>query len=215
MTKIKLAAFRNHFASGLLVLGPLYLSVLFIGYLIRLTDRLVVNPLFEVLPFQMDAQFKVFFTKIAIGAIVILIVSVVGLVAEKFLIRKVISSGEAVIKNIPFFSNIYSSIKEIAQAFFGEKQGQFGRVVYVEYPRREAWAVAFVTNESPWEVHEKVGKDLITIFVPKPPNPATGFFISVPKSQVIDSDMTVEEGIRMVLSFGAVAPPPRNNKDQG
>ncbi len=198
---------RNHFIAGLLVLGPLFLTVVVITYLVRLTDRFIVNPLFHILPFDIDQQFKVIMAKIAIAIIVFFFVGLVGFATERWLFKRLMLTWEALLARIPFFNKIYGSIREIVMAFFGEKKGEFGRVVYVEYPRKGVWTIGFVMNDKTWEVHAKTGKpDLITIFVPKPPNPATGFFIAVPKSELLESDMTVEDGVRLVLSYGSVAP---------
>ena len=198
--------FRNHFISGLLVLGPLYLSIIFLGYLIRLTDHFVVNPFFALLPFQVEASFKVVATKLALALFIICFVSVVGWLAERFIFKKIFSDFEGILKNIPIFSNVYSSIREIIQAFFGDKRGIFRRVVYVEYPRKGVWAIAFVTQEKPWEIGAKTGRPMVNVLVPSPPNPATGFFIMVPCDEIIESSMTVEEGIRLVISAGAAVP---------
>jgi uncharacterized membrane protein len=198
---------RNYFVSGLLVLGPLYLSLLFLVYLLRLADNILVDPLFGVLPFQIDARYKVFLTKAAIVIIVFLFISFIGLLARKFLLKNVLEGGEALLKSIPLVSQIYSSIKEVVHAFLGEKRGIFKRVVFVEYPRKGIFAMGFVMNEERWEIHEKTGKDSINVFVPSPPNPATGFHVFIPKEDVVYSDMSIEDGIRLVISGGGVVPP--------
>ena len=206
MKKGKIISLRTHFMSGFIVLGPLFLSLTFIGYLIRLSDRLVVNPLFQILPFAIDATFKVILTKLAIGLVVFSFVCLVGLAAEKFLFKRILSGLELLLERIPLFNHVYRSIKDITLAFLGQKKGRFGRVVYVEYPRRGAWAVGFVMHDGPWDIHEKLKQDLVIVFVPKPPNPATGFFINVPRNEVVDSSLTVEEAVKLVISLGSAVP---------
>ncbi len=198
---------RTHFAAGLLVLGPLFLTVVFIGYLVKLTDQFVVNPLFRILPIEVDVTFKVFLTKLAIALFVLFFVSLLGLAAEKFIFKKILSGWERLLENIPLFNKVYKSIREVVQAFFGDKSGVFKRAVFVEYPRKGIYAMGFVTQEKRWEGHEKTGRDLVTVFIPSPPNPATGNFIFVPREDLIELDMTVEEGIRLVISGGAAVPP--------
>ena len=197
---------KTHFIAGLVVLAPFFLTLLFIGYLVRLTDAFIVNPVFRLLPIEVDATSKVFLTKVAIAICVLLITSLVGLVAEKFIFKRMLSSGESFLTNIPVFNRIYLSIKDIAVAFFGDKSGVFKRVVFLEYPRKGIYAMGFVTQERRWALHEATGRDLVSVFIPSPPNPATGNFVFVPKEELIEADVTVEEGIKMVISGGAAVP---------
>ena len=89
----------------------------------------------------------------------------------------------------------------------GEKTGVFKRAVFLEYPRKGIYVLAFVMNEKRWAIHEKTGKDIVNVFVPAPPNPATGNFVFVLREELIEADITVEEGIRLVISGGAAVPP--------
>lgn len=198
---------RQYFIAGILVLGPVYITLVFIGYLVKLTDRTVVNPLFQVLPIKFDAHFEVIITKIAIAFFVLLFVCSVGFAAKRFLFKRFLSNWEGLLGNIPLFNKIYFPVKDIAEAFFGDKTGIFKRVVYVEYPRKGIYAVAFLTQEEKkWDIYEKTGKELVSVFVPAPPNPATGNFIFVPREEVIAADMTIEEAIKLVISGGAAVP---------
>ena len=206
-----LKAFRSHFFSGLVISAPFFLTVLFIGWLVKLMDRLVVNPVFRLLPAgAVDAQSKILLTKIAIFVLVTLFLALLGLAAEKLFLRKALSLGEAFLKNIPIFSKVYISFKDIAHAFFGDKSGVFKRVVFIEYPRKGIYAMGFVTQEKPWELSIQTGKELVSVFVPSPPNPATGMFVFVPKEEVIETRVTVEEGIKLVISGGAALPALKN-----
>ena len=105
---------------------------------------------------------------------------------------------------------MYISFKDIAHAFFGDKSGVFKRVVFIEYPRKGIYAMGFVTQEKPWELSIQTGKELVSVFVPSPPNPATGMFVFVPKEEVIETRVTVEEGIKLVISGGAALPALKN-----
>ena len=197
---------QTHFISGLLILAPFFLTLLVVRYLVRLADAFVVDPLFELLPFQVDAQFRVMLTKFLLAVVVVLFVVLLGMLARRFLFRRLLETGEQIISSIPVFSKIYRSFKDIAQAIFGDKAGIFKRVVFLEYPRKGLYAMGFVTQDKPWHLGEKVGKELVSVFVPSPPNPATGFFIFVPKEELIETDVTVEEGIRLCISGGAAVP---------
>lgn len=206
--------FKIHFVSGLVVLAPLFLTILFIGYLVKLADLFIVNPVFQVLPFEMEANFKITLTKIAIGFCVVVFVYAVGLTAERFIFKEIFLSGESFLTNIPIFNRVYLAIKDVAQAFFGDKSGVFKRVVFLEYPRKGLYAMGFVTQEKGWELNEKTGKDLVSVFMPSPPNPATGYFIFVSKEELIEVPVTVEEGIKMVLSGGAAVPASKGGRER-
>ena len=197
---------RQHFISGLLVLAPLFLTTLIIIYLVRLADAFVVNPVFNVLPFQIDATFKVVMAKLAIAAVVLVMVTLIGLGAEKIFMKQFMSGAEGVLKNIPVLNKVYGSVKDIAQAFFGGNKGIFKKVVLVEYPRKGMYALGFVTQERRWEAGRVTGRELSTVFIPSPPNPATGLFIFLPKEEIIETRLTIEDGLKLVISGGAVVP---------
>ena len=203
---------RHYFVTGLVALSPFFLTLIFVEYLIRLADHFVVNPLFQILPFDFDASFKIFLTKFVILVVVIIFVTLIGWTAEKFIFKRLFTAWEGFLNTIPFVNKVYGSIKDVAQAFFGDKRGVFKRVVYVEYPRKGVYALAFVTQDKPWDIHKKTGKDILNVFIPSPPNPATGFFIFVPREEIIDSDLTIEDGIKLVISGGAAIPADHSTK---
>ena len=200
---------RTYFVSGLLVLAPAFLTLLFVAYLVRLTDVFVVNPVFRALPIEVDIHSKIVLAKVLITLCVLVFVTFLGFVADKFIFKKMLEIGESILLNIPVFNKLYLSFKEVTQAFFGDKTGIFKRVVFIEYPRKGVYAVGFVTQDKPWGLSAKTGKDLVSVFLPHPPNPAGGFLVFVPREDLVETDMTVEEALRLVISGGAVVP---NNK---
>lgn len=194
--------------SGLLILAPVFLTVVCIGYLVKLTDAFIVNPLFTALPFEINAQSKILLAKLALAVVVVVFIATVGLAGEKFLFRRLFQGFDGFFKNVPLFNTFYGSIKEVAQAFFGDKRGVFRRVVFLEYPRKGIYSMGFVTQEKRWAIHEKTGKEsIVSVFVPSPPNPATGMFVFAPADELVETDLTIEEGIRIVISGGAAVPP--------
>lgn len=200
---------RTHFFAGLLALAPLFLTLIIVLHLVRMADAFIVNPVFQLLPLKEGHPFKVLLTKTAIAGVVAAFIVLVGLLAEIFIFRKFLAFCESCFKTIPLFNKVYVSIKEVAAAFFGDKKGVFKRVVFIEYPRKGIYSMGFLTQDRRWEMHEKTGKELHTVFVPSPPNPATGFFVFVPQEELIYADMTVEEGIKFVVSGGTALPPPK------
>jgi uncharacterized membrane protein len=201
---------RTHFFSGLAVLAPLFLTFVVIIYLVRVADTFVVNPVFRLLPTDpLDAQSKVILAKLIIAVAVFLFVIMMGMAAERLLFRQFLGAAEGLLKSIPLFNKVYGSIKEIAEAFSGDKKGLFKRVVFIEYPRKGIYTIGFVTQDKRWDASAKTGRELLSIFVPSPPNPATGLFVMVPKEETIESALSVEEAIKVVISCGAVVPPLR------
>lgn len=198
---------RTHFISGLLVLAPLFLTLVVINYLVKLVDKFMVNPVFRFLPIsQVDVSFQTFLAKLLIAVLVFAFVTLIGLGAEKFFIKQLFAAGEGILKSIPVFNKVYGSIQEIAQAFFGDKKGVFKKVVFIEYPRNGIYALGFITHDRRWAASEAIGKDVSTVFIPTPPNPATGYFVFVPNEDIIESELTVEEGIKLIVSGGTVVP---------
>lgn len=198
---------KNHFGSGLLVLAPLFITIRIILYLVRLMDRLVVDPIFTILPVStVEASFKEFLMKSALALLVTLFICLIGLLAERFFFKRFLQSMEVFFSNVPLFNKLYLSVREIAQAFFGDKSGIFKKAVYVEYPRKGLWTLGLMTQDRAWDVHEKTGISMVSVFIPHPPNPAAGFLVFVPKEELLDAGITVEEAIKMVISGGAAVP---------
>ena len=114
--------------------------------------------------------------------------------------------AESVIGRLPIVSNVYSSVKQVTDFAFSENEIQFTRVVAVEYPRKGLWTVGFVTGESMVEIRAAANEPVVSVLMPTSPMPATGFVISVPKSQTIDLDMTMDQAIQWCVSCGVVVP---------
>lgn len=198
--------FRTYFIAGLVVLAPFLAATFIITRLFVMADAFIVDPLFRLLPLEIEMSFKVVLTKLLIAAVVILFVTFVGYATRKFLVGNLFNFGESVLKSIPVFNRIYLFLKDIAQAFFDNKKGAFKRVVFVEFPRKGIYALGFVTQEKPWELSRVTGREIVNVFIPKPPNPAGGYLVLIPREDLIESSLTVEEGIKLIISGGAAVP---------
>ncbi len=120
--------------------------------------------------------------------------------------RFVFNLFESVITQIPFISNIYSSVKQVTDFVFSERDIQFTRVVAVEYPKVGIWSLGFVTGESIPQLKRTLGKEFVSIFIPTSPMPMTGFTINVAKAEVIDLDITIDQAVQFMVSCGVVCP---------
>ena len=133
----------------------------------------------------------------------ILIIFALGIFATNVLGKKLFYWAEKLIASIPLVKNIYSTIKQITNAFSGAVQtDNYQRVIYIQYPRPELWTISFVTGESV----DKSGVRYYHVFVPTTPNPTSGVFIIVPQHDAVDAELTVEEGLKAVISGGLLAP---------
>jgi uncharacterized membrane protein len=203
------ALIRQHFLAGVLVVVPFWVIGWimggFIGALLRLKgwvpselqpDHYIANATIAA------AVNALFLLAMSVGFI--LAISLVGWVSRQVLGRKILEMLSSVIHRIPVIRSIYSALDQLMRTFAGDGTQQFNRVVYVEWPRKGIWAIAFVT--SPAKGTHLPGEGLLNIFVPATPNPTSGFHMIVPESEVREAKMTVEEAFRTILSLGIAQP---------
>ncbi len=115
--------------------------------------------------------------------------------------------GEKILKKIPVVSSVYNSSKQFIQAVSLTSKDGFRKVILVEYPRRGLWVIGFVTCENTGETQLLTEEEVVNVFIPTTPNPTSGFLLLVPKKDVVTLSMTVEEGLKLVVSGGIVTPP--------
>jgi uncharacterized membrane protein len=113
---------------------------------------------------------------------------------------------ESVLKRIPLVRSIYSAAKQFAEIVFTDNTQSFNRVMLIEYPRKGLYSLCFQTSSNLGEVQAKTGEDVVCVFIPTTPNPTSGLILMVPKSEVIELDMEIEEALQMIVSLGVVVP---------
>lgn len=135
--------------------------------------------------------------------------------AVMYLVGKLLAAGigrffwhqvEALINRLPIIRNVYSSVKQVTDFAFSEGEVQFKRVVAIEYPRKGLWSLGFVTGESMMDIRRAAGEPMLSVLMPTSPMPVTGFTISVPKSETIDLNITIDQAIQFCVSCGVVVP---------
>ena len=136
----------------------------------------------------------------------------VGWIAKGLIGRSLIRAAEGVVDRTPIVRSIYSGIKQIAETVFAQSERSFETACLVEYPRRGIWAIGFISTDARGEIAEKASHmaGLISVFVPTTPNPTSGFLLFIPKEDVIELDMSIEDAAKLVISAGLVYP---NGKD--
>jgi len=195
---------RNYFISGLLFSLPLIITFYAIVWIIQTVDSLVqpfIPP--EYLP-QVFLPFPIpgFGILIAVTAFV-----AIGTFAKGFLGNMILEYSEPLLSKMPIIRSIYSTTKQISEAVLKSRSKSFQEVGMIEYPRSGVWTLCFITGVSGDDVQKKTGHhNMVNVFVPTTPNPTSGFLLFVPRSDVMPMGMTVEEGIKMVVSVGMIAP---------
>ena len=119
---------------------------------------------------------------------------------------------ETIITQLPIIRNVYSSLKQVTDFAFNENEMSFSSIVAVEYPRKGIWSMGFVTGEGMREIRDAAGEPILTVLMPTSPMPATGFTISVPKSETIDLNITIDQAVQFCVSCGVVIPDNQQNE---
>jgi uncharacterized membrane protein len=196
---------RHYLIAGLLVWLPILVTVLIIKFLIDLMDTTLL-----LLPNAIQPETLLGFNIPGLGVVLSgVVLLTTGMVVTNLMGRNMVSLWERLLMRIPLVRPIYSAAKQLSETLFSGSGKSFRKVVLVEYPRPGLWTLAFVTGDGVEEAIEKTGRDLVNIFVPTTPNPTSGFFLMVPSKDIIELNMSVDAGIKLILSAGAVGPDER------
>lgn len=193
---------RRWFMAGLLFWIPVGATLLVIRFLIGLLDASLV-----LLPPALRPDAWLAQPLPIVGAVLsIVIIILTGALVANFLGRKLLSWGEQIVARIPLVRSLYTGIKKAAETILSDTGESFRQVLLIEYPRKGIWTIAFQTGTPLGEVQELTADEVITVFVPTTPNPTSGFIVLVPRKDVIPMKMSVEEGLRLIISLGVVTP---------
>lgn len=146
--------------------------------------------------------------------ITILLIFVFGLMTKSIVGNRIVVFGERLLDKIPFVRSIHMAIKKIVDSMVFYRSRGFKKVVLVEFPRRGAYALAFMTGIPGENIQQKTGQRCVSVYVPTTPNPTSGYFIIYPETEVIQMDMSVEEAFTLIISCGIVNPPEPLQKEQ-
>ena len=194
--------FRRYLIAGLLVWLPIGVTVFLVRIMIGLMDRSLL-----LLPSQFRPENVIGFGIPGLGFLLTIIVLLLtGVLAANFVGKSMVSFGESLLDRIPFVRSIYSATKNFAEIVFSGSGQSFKKVLLIEYPRKGIYSLAFQTSSELGEVQERIGEDLVCTFVPTTPNPTSGYIIVLPKKDIIELDMEVEEALKMIMSLGVVVP---------
>ncbi|HAH66704.1 MAG TPA: hypothetical protein DCL72_14800 [Rhizobiales bacterium] len=199
------ARLRGYFLTGLIVVGPVAITIYVVWWFINLVDAWV-KPL---LPQAYLPENYLPFNVPGVGLIVgIFGLMVVGALTANLFGRTIVSYGEMMLDGMPVVRGVYRLLKQIFTTIFSKSGTSFKRVGLIEFPRKGLYAIVFLAGDPPQEIEEKIGggNPLITVFMPNGPNPTTGFIVFVRASEVITLDLPVEDAAKLVVSAGLVSP---------
>jgi uncharacterized membrane protein len=199
------ARLRGYFLTGLIIVGPVAITIYVVWWFINLVDAWV-KPL---IPKTYLPETYLPFNVPGVGLIVGIIgLMVIGALTANLFGRTIVSYGEMMLDRMPVVRGVYRLLKQIFTTIFSKSGSSFKRVGIIEFPRKGLYALVFVSGDPPTEVKEKLGngEELMTVFMPNAPNPTTGFVIFMPAKDVMVLDMAIEDGAKMVVSAGLVAP---------
>jgi len=197
---------RNYFLTGFIVCAPLAITIWLIWSFVGWVDSWVV----PYIPAAYNPDAYVPFRVPGMGLIIALVlITLVGFLTANIIGRKIVSMGEFIVGRMPLVRSIYNGLKQIIETVLSDKSNTFQKVGLIEYPRKGIYALVFMATETGGEVRAKVGDaagQTLAVFLPTTPNPTSGFLLFVPKAEVIELSMSVEDGAKLVISAGLVSP---------
>lgn len=197
-----MAALRRWLLSGLLVLVPLIITVWVLNWVVSTLDQTL-----QILPAAWHPDRLLGMHIPGFGVLLALaIVLVIGAAASNFLGRRLVAWWDALLGRIPIVRSIYSSVKQVSDTLFSESGNAFRKAVLVQWPRPGVWTIAFQTGTPGGDVVHHLDGEFLSIYVPTAPNPTSGYFMMMRKSDCIELAMTVDEALTYVISMGVVVP---------
>jgi len=196
---------KRYFITGLLIWVPLAITAWVLALIVGTMDQSL-----HLLPAAIHPRNVFGFDIPGVGAVLTLLVIVVtGLLAANFIGQRLVVWWERLLARIPVVNSIYNSVKQVSDTLFSSSGNAFRQALLIEYPRRGTWTIAFLTGTPGGEVLRHLDGEHVSVYVPTTPNPTSGFFLMLPKADVIPLDMSVDTALKYVISMGVVAPPVR------
>ena len=199
-----LARLRAYFLTGVIVTAPISITVFLVWQFLSFLDTQVA----ALLPARYNPETYLPFSLPGVGLLVVLgFLTLVGMLTAGLAGRTLVRMGERLLSRMPVVRSVYGTLKQIFETVLAQSSRSFREVVLIEYPRRGIGAIGFVTGPTRGEIQARADEELVNVFLPTTPNPTSGFLLFVPRKDLIHLDMSIEEGIKLVISGGIVAPP--------
>lgn len=206
MFKSFVNGFRRYLVAGLLIWVPLAATILIFRLLLGFSDRalLLLPERYQPenwtwLPF--DVQIP------GLGAVLaVVFLLITGFLGANLLGRRLVHAYEQILERIPLVRSVYGAIKHFSEIVFSEEGTSFKKVLMIEYPRKGLYSLCFLTSQNLQEVQHRTGEEIVTVFLPTTPNPTSGFMLFVPRKDVIELDMAIDDALKLIISLGVVVP---------
>lgn len=203
---MKVTALRNAFISGLLLIAPVGVTIFAVVFLVTKIGEPASGVLFPGV-IDEEAQDYVRLAVYALSTLAVAcIITLLGMFSKLLIGRFLVQTFDRLVSNLPFVKTVYLTVKQIVDTFSQQNTAVFQRAVLLEFPRRGLWALGFLTGSTKGETQARTSKELLNVFVPTTPNPTSGFLVMVPREEVIYLEMSVSEGMKLIISGGAVVP---------
>jgi uncharacterized membrane protein len=198
-----LGRLRAYFLTGVIVTAPISITIFLVWNFLTFLDTKVEG----LIPDRYNPETYLPFSLPGLGLLVMLaFLTLVGMLTAGLAGRTLVRLGERLLSRMPIVRSVYSTLKQIFETVLAQSSRSFREVVLVEYPRRGIGAIGFVTGPTRGEIQDRSEDELVNVFLPTTPNPTSGFLLFVPRKDLIHLDMSIEEGIKMVISGGIVGP---------
>ncbi len=199
---------RRYFITGLLIWVPLAITVWVLSLVVGLMDQSL-----RLLPSALHPKNLFGFDIPGVGTVLtLLMVFLTGIFTANLIGQRLVVWWERLLARIPVVNSIYNSVKQVSDTLFSQNGQAFRKALLVQYPRQGLWTIAFLTGKPGGGVAKHLPEEHVSIYVPTTPNPTSGFFLMLPRSEVIELDISVDEALKYIISMGVVTPPERHSK---
>ncbi|WP_058520313.1 DUF502 domain-containing protein [Legionella tucsonensis] len=200
---MKTMSLRSYLLTGLVVWLPILITIGVLRFIIELLDNTLALIPKAYQPEQLIGHYIP-----GLGVILSLIILLTtGIIATNYLGQRLVAWGESILSRIPLVRTIYKTVKQVINTVLSTNSEAFRKVVLIEYPRKGLWSIAFQTGSANAVINNKVKDDMISLFMPTTPNPTSGFLIMLPRSDVMELDMSIDEALKLIISLGVMPPP--------
>ncbi|OQA91324.1 MAG: hypothetical protein BWY26_01030 [Elusimicrobia bacterium ADurb.Bin231] len=196
---------KKYFFTGLAVILPFFLTIYIIWVIFKMVGRFFVPFFTEFFERFVYTDMPAAVITLVSAVITLFVIWLVGVLASNIIGRKFVGWAETLLLKIPMARGIYDALRKLTKVFFSNK-ASFKRVVLIEWPRKGVYSIAFLTSSAMGEAQEKTKEEVVNVFLPSTPNPTTGFFVLVPKDDIIPLEMSVDDAVKMIISGGIVVP---------
>lgn len=195
---------KRYFITGLLIWVPLVITAWVLSVIVNTLDQSL-----HLLPEVLHPKNLFGFSIPGAGALLTLaMILLTGLLAANFIGEKLVRWWNALLSRIPVVNSVYKAVKQVSDTLFAPNGNAFRKALLVQYPRQGSWTIAFLTGRPGGDIKNHLEGDYVSVYVPTTPNPTSGFFLMMPKQDVVELEMTVDEALKYIISMGVVAPPP-------